>query len=154
MELTIPAYREKIVSLLELAELEVRKLRDQLSLLDTIVQGEMEKHSASNCSSSSTVCSDKRITPPPDDANIGKVIRNAFLEKSPVDTFTVTSIVALVHPCFQNLDSDNLSKRVSGIARRLEKSGKIKIIEKGSGRKPHTYQLVSTVGNPVEVIDD
>lgn len=148
MALTVTAFRERLVALLESAITEVRKYEEQLVLFDSIMQGETVKRGMANPPAVGGVAKQPKTqaekkAPSKDDANVGKLIRKTFLDMGLEETFNVPKVVGMVQPKFSNMSKDSLSKSVSGIARRLEKAGKIKIITKGSGRKPHTYQRVS-----------
>lgn len=148
MKLTITAYREKIVQLIEVAKAEVCKLEEQLQLFDKIVKmkdgGKPEVIDTAVKVASHTET--KPITNSRHkgrDTSAGKLMRQCFLEVELDKTIDVPTVVKAAQQKFPNMSYESLSKRASSIARRLAKSGKIKIEVEGSGRTPHTYKRVS-----------
>ena len=150
MELTISAYREKVVKRLEIAQAEVFKMQEQLQLLDSIVQEEAGGESAPSLPIATSVIrrpirthTRNQNKDKDKDNEIAKSIRKVFSDTAVGDLIDVTTVVSAVQPKFPNISKDDLGRRASNMARRLAKKGTIKIEKEGSGRTPHTYKRVS-----------
>ena len=138
-ELTVLDLREKLSRDLDLARERVRTLEEQLKWFDNAMAEDI-----SDPPSTSEVKDDEQApllaAPNVSEENtVGKAIRETMVNAP--GQFNVPGVVKAVQKDFPDIDYKELSRKGSQIAGRLAKPkvGKIKLVEKGKGRKPNTY---------------
>jgi hypothetical protein len=144
--LTVSGLREKTKRDLELARERVRTLEEQLKWIENAI-AEDTGHSHNLSSSNDKVTEQQSLLAPvssPGENTSGKAIRE-LMENAPGE-FNVTGVVQAVAKDFPDIEHKVLSRKGSQIANRLATNKKIKMVKKGSGRKPHTYISVKYSG--------
>jgi len=141
IDVTVSELRGRIVSRLESAKLRVRKLEDQLQLIDSLLSEEEDTVKAPSekiiASPEPGISSGGQLK---NEESIGRAITDAMRNIHKDDIFDVPTIAQIVMAKFPGVSYTDISKKASAKAYRLEHRKEIEIIEKGHGRTPHKYK--------------